>query len=89
MNDRQKAIEFIQVKIVEAEKALKAREQMQRIWREGTDESWAAAANAHPSTKGQRLTKAERLKESESHGRIAVKCRLEVEMFKLVLTQLT
>ncbi len=75
-----KTIEFIQSKLTDAEKTLKAREEMERVWRGGTDASWKAA--------GCRLTKAQRLKDAAMHGRIAVKNRTEVEMFKAVLNEL-
>ena len=73
-------VAFIKAKLAGAEHVLIAREQMEAQWREGTDESWRAA--------GCRLTKSERLKESRTHGRIAIKCRWEIKMFKAVLAQL-
>ena len=68
---------WLVVKLHEAKSALKAREQMEATWRGGTDESWRAA--------GCKMNKAARLKESETHGRIAVKCRREVEMFEATI----
>jgi hypothetical protein len=68
---------WLVVKLHEAKSALKAREQMEATWRGGTDESWRAA--------GCKMNKEARLKESETHGRIAVKCRHEVEMFEATI----
>ena len=73
-------INFIKAKIEEAEQTLKCREQMQKVWREGTNESWSKA--------GCLKSKAERIKESDMHGRIAAKNREEIKMFKEVLEQL-
>lgn len=71
-----KMIEFIEGKLIEAFASLKAREEMESVWRGGTDESWRKA--------GCRLTKAQRLKDSAMHERIAVKLRREVELFRAV-----
>lgn len=77
-------------KLSEAEKALGAREQAEAVWRGGTDESWARAGMLHPDTaRGPRFNKEQRIKLSESQGRIAEKCRHEVKMFKAVLELLT
>lgn len=73
-------VQFIEGKLIEAFATLKAREEMQRVWAGGTDESWRAV--------GCHLTKKQRLKDSAMHGRIAEKNRKEVEMFKAVLDQL-
>ncbi len=80
------AIVWVRAKLVEAEKSVRAREQMEEGYRTGTDAEWEAAAKMHPSTANEpRMTKADRLKESATQGRIAVKCRRDVEMLKLVL----
>jgi hypothetical protein len=71
---------WLRVKLNEAESALKAREQMEASWRGGTDASWRAV--------GCKLNKLARLNESATHGRIAVKCRREVEMFKAVIASI-
>lgn len=73
-------IEFIEKKIAEAEKAVRAREQMERVWRGGTNESWQKV--------GCLMSKEKRTKEAETHGRISIKERLEVQMFKSVLSTL-
>ena len=69
--DRQKLIEFIEIKTSKAESDLKIREEMEKAWRSGTDESWNSAAEIHPSTYGIRSTKADRLKTADSQKRIA------------------
>jgi hypothetical protein len=76
MSNRKEMVEFIEGKLIDAFAALKAREEMETVWRGGTDESWRAV--------GCTRTKAQRLKDSEMHGRIAVKLRHEVNMFKAV-----
>jgi hypothetical protein len=78
---------WLRSKLSEAETALRAREQMEKSWRSGTDESWEAAAKMHPSTADKPpMTRAQRLKESEAQGRIALKCRKDVEMLRAVLS---
>lgn len=72
---------WLREKLEDAEKALKAREQMEEAWRGGTSESWSAV--------GCFMTKAERLRTSDTHARIAVKCRDEVSMFKAVIERLS
>lgn len=74
--DKKEMTEFIEGKLIEAFASLKAREEMEVVWRGGTEESWRAV--------GCRLTKAQRLKDSAMHGRIAAKLRREVELFKAV-----
>ncbi len=69
--------QWLQLKLTAAEKELKARLQMEECWRGGTDESWRAV--------GCKMKKAQRLKESEIHGRISKKSRRDVEMFKAVI----
>ena len=78
--EKTKIIEFIKAKLATAKASLKAREQMERIWRGGTDASWRAV--------GCPDSKAGRIKTADIHGRIAVKCRREVKMFKAVLEAL-
>ena len=73
-------VKFIKAKIKEAEEKLRLREEMQRVWSGGTDESWRRAGNYEP--------KSFRLQRAATHGRIAVKNREEVEMFRAVLKQL-
>ena len=73
-------VEFIKLKLARVEMTLAQREAMEKCWREGTDESWRAA--------GCRMSKSKRLEASARHGRIAVKNREEVAMFKAVLHQL-
>lgn len=69
-------IEFIEGKLIDAFQSLQCREEMEKAWRGGTDESWSSVGCTH--------TKAQRLKESEIHGRIAIQLRREVELFKAV-----
>ena len=78
-------IAFIKQKLEAAESSLKSREEMNRVWRSGTNESWAKACAIHPSTDGKALSKSERLKEAGVHARISVKLRKEVELFKATL----
>lgn len=73
---------WLRVKLAEAESALGAREQMEACWRTGTDESWKAVA---ARAGGKAYTKKERMEESARQGRIAVKCRREVEMYKATI----
>jgi len=85
-----KLLEWIRGKIREAEASLAARNEMERVWRGGTDKSWAKACSIHRTTSGKApMTKQERLKESERHHRIAVKCRHELEMLVMVFDALS
>lgn len=78
-------LQWLQAKISESEKSVKAREQMEEGYKTGSDAQWAMAAKLHPSTRGlPPMSKTDRLKESATQGRIAEKCRREVEMFKAV-----
>lgn len=81
-------VDWLRRKVAEAEKALKTREEMQATWHSGTNAEWRAAAVMYPSTAGHRLSKATRLKQAATHGRIAVKLRHEVKMFNLALDRL-
>ncbi len=77
--------DFIRAKIADVEKSIKGREDMERIWRGGTDEQWKKVAKmngAKPTTKAERILLAER------HARILVKLRHELEMFNGVLSEL-
>jgi hypothetical protein len=74
------AVEFVKGKLADVEKALKFREESEKVWRGGTDKSWRAV--------GCKMTKQQRLEVSARHGQIAAKCRREVEMFKEVLARL-
>lgn len=69
-------IEFIEGKLIDSFASLKAREEMEKTWSGGTDETWRAV--------GCHLSKKQRLKDSAMHGRIAIKLRREVELFKAV-----
>lgn len=81
-------IEFIRSKLVSAKASVHVREQMERSWRSGDDNVWVQASMLHPSTAGKRISKEDRLKEAETHKRIAIKCRHEAEMFEAVLAEL-
>lgn len=74
--NKSELIEFIEGKLINAFSTLKTREEMEVVWRGGTEESWRAV--------GCHLTKAQRLKDSAMHGRIASKLRREVELLKAV-----
>lgn len=80
MSERDEMLQWLGVQLARAEEALKAREDMQKAWAGGTSASWRAA--------GCKKSKAERLKESEMQGRIAVHCRRNVEMFKAVICEI-
>lgn len=71
---------FLRGKLADAEAGLKFRVDSEKCWRGGTDKSWREV--------GCRQSKAERTKTAESHGRIAVKMRREVEMFKAVIAKI-
>lgn len=74
-------LDWINQKLADAEKALKAREQMESSWREGSSKDWKAV--------GCKMSKSERLKESATQGIIAAKCRRDVAMFKAVIAKLS
>ena len=71
---------WLRGKIADAEKTVIAREQMESAWRDGTAKSWKAV--------GCKMNKTARLEEASRQGRIAVKCRREVQMFKAVFDAL-
>lgn len=71
---------FLRGKLAFAEQALRSRVDAQKCWREGTNESWQKV--------GCKMTKEQRLRVSETEGRIAEKCRREVEMFRAVIAAL-
>jgi hypothetical protein len=73
-------VEFVKGKLAAAEHAVKCREEAEKTWRGGTDESWRAV--------GCRMALGQRMETSAREGRIAIKCRREVEMFKEVLARL-
>lgn len=73
-------VEYIKAKIVEAEKAVKFRDDSYKTWRGGTDASWREV--------GCFDSKEKRIRTSDSHGRIAIKCRRELETLQAVLEYL-
>lgn len=77
---RQLLVKFIRLKIADARRTLKCREQMAKVWRSGTDAEWRAV--------GCRKSKAQRLDDARIHDRIAVKNRHELEMLRAVLAYL-
>jgi hypothetical protein len=81
-------LDWLRVKLSDAEAALKAREEMARTWRHGSDEAWEAAAAMHPKTAGKALKRAARLTEAKKHARIATWCRRDVAMFRATLAAL-
>lgn len=81
MTTRQIAVQFIELQIKRAAQTLKMREDMQSVWRGGTDASWRKV--------GCKASKAERVKASEMHGRIAKTNREELHLFKIVLEELS
>lgn len=71
---------FIKGKIADAERAWRARKDMQSTWANGTDEGWRAV--------NCKLTKKQRLEESAMHGRIALKAARELQLFRAVLARI-
>lgn len=87
---------WLRGKLEDAEKSLSAREQMANA-KPLTAEEWEELAKMPGVlvTKGRKLSKAackkleaEQAEAAAQQGRIAIKCRHEVEMFKAVLKQL-
>jgi len=76
---------FLRGKLADAEKSLRAREQSEESWRTGSESDWQMAARL---SGGKPMKKSERLRQSEIQGRIAVKARHEVAMFKAVIAAL-
>ena len=76
---------FLSVKLAAAEKSLSASEHAEESWRTGTEAEWKHAAALMGN---KRMPKSERLRQSEIQGRIAVKARHEVAMFKAVIEAL-
>ncbi len=84
--DASELLPWLRDQLAKAEKALRCREEGERVWRSGTDKTWAKVARMHPSTaKEPPLKKAARLKNAEAEKRIAEWCRRDVVMFKAVL----
>lgn len=77
--------EFIRVKIVQTEKAILAREQSLKVFRSGTDETWAMAAELHYSSP---MTKSKRRAAANCEARIIHNLCLERDMFRAVLNEL-
>jgi hypothetical protein len=89
MITRPELIQWLIVQLAAAERTLKAREDMARTWKMGSDAAWAAAAAIHPSTAGKaQLKKADRLLEADRHARIAVGMRRDVDMYRATLAAL-
>lgn len=70
-------LEWLNAQLSKAENALAAREQARETWRGGSSQSWKLA--------GCRLNKSQRLRVAEKEDRISIKCRRDVEMFKVVI----
>lgn len=73
-------VEYIKAEIVKAEQDVKFRDDSYKTWRSGTDASWREV--------GCFDSKEKRLKTSDGHGRIAIKCRRKLEILKAVLAYL-
>lgn len=80
---------WLGVKLAEAEKALKMREEMAACYRSGTNADWDAASNMHPSTAGMKSTRADRLRQAQNHDRIAVRLRHDRDMFRSTIAALS
>lgn len=89
VDDHPDLLGWLRKKITDAEKTLKTREDMAATWRTGTNAEWASAGAMHPSTIGRTPSKASRLKEAQTHDRIAAKLRHELTMFRAVLAALS
>jgi hypothetical protein len=72
--NKQGIILWLERKLAEAEKELKFRLEDQALWREGTDEEWAAS--------GCRMNRTQRLEISAEQGRIAENRQHDIEMLK-------
>ena len=72
-------------KIAEAEKALKAREQAAACWKNGDDKLWEAAAAMHKSTEGKPVSKRDRMIEARRHTNLAAMCKYELYMLNRCL----
>lgn len=75
---------WLHAKIADAERAVKTREDMAATWRSGDDASWARSAAMHPTTIGRSLKKSARLKEAETHDRIAARLRRDLGMYRAI-----
>lgn len=62
--------------ITKAQQAVESRKQAQAVWRGGSDESWKAV--------GCKLSKKQRLEQSEVEARIGVKSEKRLETLKLI-----
>lgn len=80
MSNKIEILDWLEEKLADAETSLRARKQMEAIWEGGTDESWREV--------GCQKNKSERLKESKMQGRIAAKCRRDVEMLRATIVQI-
>ena len=74
---KDRLLEWLRVKLSDAEKSLAARREMEITWRGGDDRIWQAV--------GCKLSRGQRLYESEAQGRLAKKCQRDVEMFKATI----
>lgn len=73
-------IAFIESKLADAERSVKARQQARETWAGGKEKDWRSV--------GCHLNKKQRLAVSTKEARIEIKCLREVELFKAVLDQL-
>lgn len=87
-NQNDGVIEFAKLKVSEAQKSVAIREEMVKAWRGGTNESWKQACAMHPLTDGKQLSRKDRIKESETHARIAIKLRRELKIFSEIVLRL-
>jgi len=78
--DLDKCVVFIKAEILKAEQDVKFRDQARKTWRSGTNASWREV--------GCFDSKEKRLKISDSHARIAIKCRQRLEMLQAILVRL-
>ena len=73
-------LEWLREQLGKADKSLKARQEMGKVWRSGNSKSWLAV--------GCKLNKAQRLKTADMHARISLKVARDVEMIKALIAEL-
>ena len=80
---------FLNEELTKAERNAHARDQAAECYSSGTTAEWRAAADLHPSTRGQRvLTKKERLEMAQRERRIAEKYQRSAALYRATLEHL-
>lgn len=73
-------IEWLKKQLEQAEMAVRCREEGEKVWQSGPDKKWREV--------GCKMTKVERLRVADREGRIAKKCRRDVDMIKAIISML-